>query len=113
VDVTRDVDVVEEILRIYGYNNIEIPTQIRASLNNSVRPEKDTVQNVIADLLSANGFNEMLANSLTKLAYSDNPDACRKDSEPIKQRPGCHAPNPAILGFRGHRLQSKPPQRRP
>jgi phenylalanyl-tRNA synthetase beta chain len=47
VDVTRDVDVVEEILRIYGYNNIEIPTQIRASLNNSVRPEKDTVQNLI------------------------------------------------------------------
>jgi phenylalanyl-tRNA synthetase beta chain len=40
VDVTRDVDVVEEILRIYGYNNIEIPTQIRASLNNSTRPER-------------------------------------------------------------------------
>ncbi|MFA6248704.1 MAG: phenylalanine--tRNA ligase subunit beta [Mucilaginibacter sp.] len=83
VDVTRDVDVVEEILRIYGYNNIEIPTQIRASLNNSVRPEKDTVQNVIADLLSANGFNEMLANSLTKLAYSDNPDAAVKILNPL------------------------------
>jgi phenylalanyl-tRNA synthetase beta chain len=83
VDVTRDVDVVEEILRIYGYNNIEIPTQIRASLNNSVRPEKDTVQNVIADLLSANGFNEMLANSLTKLAYSDNPDAAVKIVNPL------------------------------
>lgn len=83
VDVTRDVDVVEEILRIYGYNNIEIPTQIRASLNNSIRPEKDTVQNVIADLLSANGFNEMLANSLTKLAYSDNPDAAVKIVNPL------------------------------
>jgi phenylalanyl-tRNA synthetase beta chain len=83
VDVTRDVDVVEEILRIYGYNNIEIPTQIRASLNNSIRPEKDTVQNVIADLLSANGFNEMLANSLTKLAYSDNPDAAVKILNPL------------------------------
>ncbi|MCQ6958078.1 phenylalanine--tRNA ligase subunit beta [Mucilaginibacter aquariorum] len=83
VDVTRDVDVVEEILRIYGYNNIEIPTQIRASLNNSVRPEKDTVQNVIADLLSANGFNEMLANSLTKLSYSDNPDAAVKIVNPL------------------------------
>ncbi|MBB5397578.1 phenylalanine--tRNA ligase subunit beta [Mucilaginibacter sp. AK015] len=83
VDVTRDVDVVEEILRIYGYNNIEIPTQIRASLNNSVRPEKDTVQNVIADLLSANGFNEMLANSLTKLSYSDNPDTAVKIVNPL------------------------------
>ncbi|HEY4193991.1 MAG TPA: phenylalanine--tRNA ligase subunit beta, partial [Mucilaginibacter sp.] len=70
VDVTREVDVIEEILRIYGYNNIEIPTQIRASLNNSVRPEKDDVQNSISDILSANGFNEILSNSLTKSAYS-------------------------------------------
>ncbi len=72
VDVTREVDVIEEILRIYGYNNIEIPTQIRASLNNSIRPEKDDVQNTISDLLSANGFNEILSNSLTKSAYSEN-----------------------------------------
>ncbi|WP_345950595.1 phenylalanine--tRNA ligase subunit beta [Mucilaginibacter sp. PAMB04274] len=72
VDVTRDVDVIEEILRIYGYNNIEIPTQIRASLNNSQRPEKDTVQNAISELLTANGFNEILSNSLTSSSYSDN-----------------------------------------
>jgi phenylalanyl-tRNA synthetase beta chain len=72
VDVTRDVDVTEEILRIYGYNNIEIPTQIRASLNNSVRPEKDDVQNTISDLLTANGFNEILSNSLTKSDYSND-----------------------------------------
>ncbi|TSD66062.1 phenylalanine--tRNA ligase subunit beta [Inquilinus sp. KBS0705] len=83
VDVTRDVDVVEEILRIYGYNNIEIPTQIRASLNNSVRPEKDTVQNHISDILSANGFNEILANSLTKLSYSDAPEHAVKIVNPL------------------------------
>ncbi|QEM12030.1 phenylalanine--tRNA ligase subunit beta [Mucilaginibacter rubeus] len=83
VDVTRDVDVVEEILRIYGYNNIEIPTQIRASLNNSTRPEKDTVQNQLSDLLSANGFNEILANSLTKSAYSDNLDTAVKILNPL------------------------------
>jgi len=83
VDVTRDVDVVEEILRIYGYNNIEIPTQIRASLNNSVRPEKDTVQNHISDILSANGFNEILANSLTKLSYSDDPEHAVKIVNPL------------------------------
>ncbi|MFD0792365.1 phenylalanine--tRNA ligase subunit beta [Mucilaginibacter litoreus] len=83
VDVTREVDVIEEILRLYGYNNIEIPTQIRASLNTSQRPEKDTVQNTISDLLSANGFNEIMGNSLTKLAYSDNPDAAVKIVNPL------------------------------
>ncbi|QXV67283.1 phenylalanine--tRNA ligase subunit beta [Mucilaginibacter sp. 21P] len=83
VDVTREVDVIEEILRLYGYNNVEIPTQIRASLNNSQRPEKDTVQNAISDLLSANGFNEMLANSLTKLAYSDKPESAVKIVNPL------------------------------
>ena len=83
VDVTRDVDVIEEILRIYGYNNIEIPTQIRASLNNSNRPEKDDVQNAIADLLTANGFNEILSNSLTKSAYSDNLEHAVKILNPL------------------------------
>jgi phenylalanyl-tRNA synthetase beta chain len=83
VDVTRDVDVIEEILRIYGYNNIEIPTQIRASLNNSGRPDKDTIQNTISDILSANGFNEILSNSLTKSAYAENIDEAVKILNPL------------------------------
>ena len=83
VDVTREVDVIEEILRIYGYNNIEIPTQIRASLNNSMRPEKDDVQNSISDILSANGFNEILSNSLTKSVYSNNLDIAVKILNPL------------------------------
>lgn len=83
VDVTREVDIVEEILRIYGYNNIEIPTQIRASLNNSQRPEKDTVQNQLSDLLTANGFNEILSNSLTKSVYSDNLETAVKILNPL------------------------------
>ena len=83
VDVTRDVDVIEEILRIYGYNNINIPTQIRASLNNSVRPEKDTVQSALSDLLTANGFNEIMSNSLTKSAYSSNLDTAVKILNPL------------------------------
>ncbi|GAC1304618.1 MAG: phenylalanine--tRNA ligase subunit beta [Mucilaginibacter sp.] len=83
VDITREVDVVEEILRIYGYNNIEIPTQIRASLNTSVRPEKDTVQNMLSDLLTANGFNEIMSNSLTKSTYSSNPDKAVKILNPL------------------------------
>jgi phenylalanyl-tRNA synthetase beta chain len=83
VDVTRDVDVVEEILRIYGYNNIHIPTQIRASLNTSIRPDKDSVQNQLSDLLTANGFNEIMSNSLTKSAYSDNLDTAVKILNPL------------------------------
>ena len=83
VDITREVDIVEEILRIYGYNNIEIPTQIRASLNNSVRPEKDTVQNMLSDLLTANGFNEIMSNSLTKSAYSSDLDKAVKILNPL------------------------------
>ena len=83
VDITREVDVVEEILRIYGYNNIEIPTQIRASLNTSTRPEKDTVQSQLSDLLSANGFNEIMSNSLTKSAYSSDLDKAVKILNPL------------------------------
>jgi phenylalanyl-tRNA synthetase beta chain len=83
VDIIREVDIVEEILRIYGYNNIEIPTQIRASLNTSTRPEKDTVQSQLSDLLSANGFNEIMSNSLTKSAYSSNLDKAVKILNPL------------------------------
>ena len=83
VDVTREVDVIEDILRIYGYNNIYIPTQVRASLSTSSRPEKDTVQNMLSDILTANGFNEILSNSLTKSAYSSNPDTAVKILNPL------------------------------
>jgi len=83
VDITREVDVVEELLRIYGYNNIQIPTQIRASLNTSIRPDKDSVQNLVSDLLTANGFNEIMSNSLTKSAYSSNLDRAVKILNPL------------------------------
>ena len=83
VDVTRDVDIVEEILRIYGYNNIHIPTQIRASLNTSVRPDRDAVQSQLSDMLTANGFHEIMANSLTKSAYSNNLDVAVKILNPL------------------------------
>ena len=69
VDVTREVDIIEEILRIYGYNNIEISQQIKASLIPSAKPDKELVQNKIADILTANGFYELLTNSLTRSAY--------------------------------------------
>ncbi|WP_257659001.1 phenylalanine--tRNA ligase subunit beta [Parapedobacter lycopersici] len=72
VDVTREVDIVEEVLRIYGYNNIEIKRQIKASLTASPKPDKEVVQHQIADLLVGNGFREILTNSLTKKAFLDD-----------------------------------------
>lgn len=74
VDVTRECDVVEEVLRIYGYNNITIPSKVNASLAYTEKPNKENIQNLVADLLSANGFMEIWCNSLTKLSNSKNPD---------------------------------------
>jgi len=74
VDVQREVDVIEEILRVYGYNNIKTPNKINASVSNSSRTEEFKVQNIIANQLCALGFNEMMANSLTTsnyVAYSE------------------------------------------
>ena len=71
VDVTRPADVVEEILRIYGYDNIAIPSRIHASISRAVKPDSDKLQQKIADMLVANGFYEIMNNSLTKAAYSE------------------------------------------
>ena len=69
VDVTREIDVVEEILRVYGYNNIAIPSKLNATVSNSLRTAEHNVQNVVADQLCSLGFNEMMANSLTSPDY--------------------------------------------
>ena len=69
VDVYRECDVVEEILRIYGYNNIELPSGVRMSANTTPKPEPEQVRNAISDFLAANGFNEIMNNSLTRSEY--------------------------------------------
>lgn len=69
-DVTRPADLVEEILRIYGYNNIRIPEKINASLQIQAGPDKDMLQNIVSDMLASNGFFEIMNNSLTRSAYS-------------------------------------------
>ena len=69
VDVYRECDVVEEILRIYGYNNIELPAGVRMSVNATPSPEPEKVRNTISDFLAANGFVETMNNSLTKSGY--------------------------------------------
>lgn len=71
VDVTRECDVTEEVLRIYGYNNIAIPSKINASLAFTAKPDREQTQHVIADMLTANGFLEIWCNSLTKGTYAD------------------------------------------
>ena len=83
VDVTREVDIIEEVLRIHGYDNVEIPSQIRASLNTTIKPDKEVLQNQIAELLSANGFFEILSNSLTKLSYSAEPERAVRILNPL------------------------------
>ena len=69
VDVTRECDVVEEILRIYGYNNIELPGNLRMSVNPSQQPDPEATRNNISNWLAANGFVETMNNSLTKEDY--------------------------------------------
>ena len=80
VDVKKPCDVVEEILRIYGYNNIEIPSQVRSSLTTKGELDKSNkLQNIVAEQLVGCGFNEILNNSLTKVSYYE-------DGEPTEQR---------------------------
>ncbi len=69
VDVTREADVIEEILRIYGYNNIEITEHVNSSISYSEKPDKEKIQNLISETLTANGFHEIMCNSLTKAEY--------------------------------------------
>ncbi len=80
-DVTREADVIEEILRIYGYNNIEFPDQLRSSLSFIEKPDRERVQNLVADFLSGNGFAEIMNNSLTKSAYAEKLDFLNKEND--------------------------------
>jgi phenylalanyl-tRNA synthetase beta chain len=71
VDVQREIDVIEEILRVYGYNNINFSKKLNASVSNSPRTEDYKVQNSVASQLNSQGFHEMMANSLTTAAYAE------------------------------------------
>ncbi|MBQ4413381.1 MAG: phenylalanine--tRNA ligase subunit beta [Prevotella sp.] len=76
VDVTRPCDVVEDILRIYGYNNVEIPTQLKSSLViKGDEDQKHKLANIVSEQLVGEGFNEILNNSLTKGAYYEGHNA--------------------------------------
>ena len=83
VDVTREADVIEEILRIYGYDNITTTHKISASLNNSEKPDKEKLTALVADFLSSNGFNEIMSNSLSKDSYYRDKQEAIRISNPI------------------------------
>lgn len=81
VDVLRDCDVIEDILRIYGYNNIEIPTTLKSSLTTKGEDDRSQkLQNLVAEQLVGAGFNEILNNSLTAAAYYDELESFKSDN---------------------------------
>lgn len=75
VDVNREADVIEEILRIYGYDNIETGNRLVSTLSYIRQPDRERIMNTIADMLSGAGFNEIISNSLNPgLWYEESPD---------------------------------------
>ena len=90
VDVTRECDVVEEILRIYGYDNIALPKHMKMSVNATPKPEPEAVRSSISNFLAANGFVETMNNSLTKGDYYEGlktfpADHCVRIVNPLSQ----------------------------
>jgi phenylalanyl-tRNA synthetase beta chain len=75
VDVTRPADVIEEILRIYGFNNIPVSEHLQTSLSYLKKPDKEKLISLLSDLLASNGFNEIMSNSLSKSSYYESLEA--------------------------------------
>ena len=80
VDVTREADIVEEILRVYGYNNIELPEKIKTSVSGSEKWSREKIENVSSDFLVANGLFETMSNSLTKPEYGESIDSINNET---------------------------------
>ena len=87
VDVTRDIDVIEEILRVYGYNNVKFSKKVSATMFRAPRTEDTRVQNIIADQLTALGFNEMMANSLTSPEHVKLADYLKEEHNVVLLNP--------------------------
>ena len=88
VDVQRECDVVEDILRIYGYDNVAFPDKLNTSLSYNPKPNPEALQKRISEQLTAQGFNEIMNNSLTKVAYYQRGtwlDSCVKIMNPLSQ----------------------------
>ncbi|KKK60666.1 hypothetical protein LCGC14_3022080, partial [marine sediment metagenome] len=83
VDVRREADVIEEILRIYGYNNVGFKEQMTSKVTHMDKPDREKLVQIISDHLSSNGFNEIMCNSLTKDAYYENDPQAVKLFNPL------------------------------
>lgn len=82
VDVQREVDIIEEVLRIHGFNQVDIPRQLRSAIQYANKPNKEKVKNIIAEHFVANGLVEIMSNSLTKSSY-DKLDAGVNDQRHV------------------------------
>ncbi len=90
VDVQREADLVEDVLRVYGYNNIEVSDHVNSTLSYAPKPDKARLQNVASDFLAANGYTEIMSNSLTKASYYEEcktypAERCVKILNPLSQ----------------------------
>lgn len=80
VDVQREADLIEDILRIYGYNNVEIPQHVNSTLSYAPKPDKTKIVNMVSDLLTDNGFVEIMSNSLTKGSYYESLESYKAEN---------------------------------
>lgn len=113
VDVRREADVIEDILRIYGFNNVEVPAKVNSTLSYSEKPDDFRLKNLISDLLAANGFNEVMNNSLTKASYFEETKTYQPEHtvmlyNPAQLRPECDASDFTFRRTGKHKLQYQP-----
>ncbi len=88
VDVTREADVVEDLLRIYGYDKIELPGDNHTTVVYAEKPDRTKVMNLIGDMLASRGFTEIMNNTLTRAAYSEIlPQSCPADNNVLLANP--------------------------
>lgn len=80
VDVQREADLVEDVLRIYGYNNIEIPSHVNSTLSYVQKPDKTRLVNTVSDFLTARGYTEIMSNSLTKASYYEGLESYKAEN---------------------------------
>ncbi|OQX97994.1 MAG: phenylalanine--tRNA ligase subunit beta [Bacteroidetes bacterium 4572_128] len=80
VDVTREADIIEEILRIYGYNNIEVSKTVKSAISYAPKIDDKSLKNKVGDLMANMGFNEMMSNSLTKSFYFEELESYKKEN---------------------------------
>ncbi|MBN2649015.1 MAG: phenylalanine--tRNA ligase subunit beta [Prolixibacteraceae bacterium] len=80
VDVQREADVIEEILRIYGYNNVKPESHVNSTIQYSPKPNPEKIKNMVSDFLTSNGFNEIWSNSLTKASYYENGETYKTEN---------------------------------